>query len=269
MSTLSFNFISSLKNNYQLISRMIKREVIGRYRGSFLGLLWSFVTPVLMLAIYTFVFSFVFKARWGQEQSDQYEFALVLFTGLIVYNLFSECISLAPNLILNNVNYVKKVVFPLEILPWVSLGSSLFHAMTSFCVLLSFLILSGHNFSFAALWIPIILFPFLLLIMGLSWLLASIGVFVRDIGQVIAMVLTVLLFMSPIFYPLSALPEQIQPFLLLNPITLIVEQVRAVLIWGLQPNWVHMSYYSLVSMCIAWSGWVWFNKTRKGFSDVL
>jgi lipopolysaccharide transport system permease protein len=105
--------------------------------------------------------------------------------------------------------------------------------------------------------------------MGLSWLLASIGVFVRDIGQVIAMVLTVLLFMSPIFYPLSALPEQIQPFLLLNPITLIVEQVRAVLIWGLQPNWVHMSYYSLVSMCIAWSGWVWFNKTRKGFSDVL
>lgn len=269
MSTLSFNFISSLQNNYQLIFRLIKREVIGRYRGSFLGLLWSFVTPVLMLAIYTFVFSFVFKARWGQEQSDQYEFALVLFTGLIVYNLFSECISLAPNLILNNVNYVKKVVFPLEILPWVSLGSSLFHAMTSFCVLLSFLILSGHDFSFAALWIPIILFPFLLLIMGLSWLLASIGVFVRDIGQVIAMVLTVLLFMSPIFYPLSALPEQIQPFLLLNPITLIVEQVRAVLIWGLQPNWVHMGYYSLVSAFTAWAGWVWFNKTRKGFADVL
>jgi len=269
MPTLSSNFISSLQHNYQLIFRMIKREVIGRYRGSFLGLLWSFVTPVLMLAIYTFVFSFVFKARWGQEHSNQYEFALVLFTGLIVYNLFSECISLAPNLIVNNVNYVKKVVFPLEILPWVSLGSALFHAMTSFCVLLFFLMAIGHHFSFAVLWLPVFMFPFLLLIMGLSWFLASMGVFVRDIGQVITMILTVLMFMSPIFYPLSALPEPIQPFLLLNPITLIVEQVRAVLIWGVQPNWENMGYYSLVSLLTAWSGWVWFNKTRKGFADVL
>lgn len=269
MPNLSFGFISSLQHNFRLILRMVKREVIGRYRGSFLGLLWSFITPVLMLAIYTFVFSFVFKARWGQEHSDQYEFALILFAGLIVYNLFSECISRAPSLILSNVNYVKKVVFPLEILPWISLGSALFHAMTSLCVLLVFLVINGHHFSFTVLWLPVIMLPFLFLIMGLSWFLASIGVFVRDIGQVITMILTVLMFMSPIFYPLSALPEPIRPYLLLNPITLIVEQVRAVLIWGVQPNWIHIGYYSLVSVFITLTGWIWFNKTRKGFADVL
>ncbi len=269
MSNHSFGFISSLQHNFRLILRMIMREIIGRYRGSFLGLLWSFVTPVLMLAIYTFVFSFVFKARWGQEHADQYEFALILFTGLIVYNLFSECIAHAPGLILSNVNYVKKVIFPLEILPWVSLGSALFHAMTSFFVLLVFLFLKGHHFSYTALWIPVIVLPFLLLIMGLSWFLAATGVFVRDIGQVITMALTVLLFMSPIFYPLTALPEPIRPYLFLNPITLIVEQVRAVLIWGVQPNWINMGYYSLVSIMTAWMGWTWFNKTRKGFADVL
>lgn len=269
MSIHSPGFFSSFQHNFRLILRMIKREVIGRYRGSFLGLLWTFVTPILMLAIYTFVFGFVFKARWGQEHTDQYEFALILFSGLIVYNLFSECIGRAPSLILSNVNYVKKVVFPLEILPWVSLGSALFHAMTSLCVLLFFLVASGHHFSFTALWLPIIVLPFFLLTMGLSWFLASTGVFVRDIGQVISMILTVLMFMSPLFYPLSALPEPLRPYLLLNPITLIVEQVRAVLIWGVQPDWISLGYYSLVSLFVAWAGWGWFNKTRKGFADVL
>ena len=248
---------------------MIKREIIGRYRGSFLGLLWSFIMPILMLAIYTFVFGFVFKARWGIEHSDQYEFALILFTGLIVYNLFSECISRAPGLILNHVNYVKKVVFPLEILPWVILGSALFHALTSLGILLICLLFMGHPFTFAILWLPVLMIPFFFLIMGLSWFLAAVGVFVRDINQVIVMLITVLMFMSPIFYPLTSLPEDIRPYLYLNPVTLMVEQVRDVLIWGKQPNWLHMGYYSLISFFSAWVGWVWFQKTRKGFADVL
>lgn len=269
MSNHSPSFISSLQHNFRLILRMIKREVIGRYKGSFLGLFWSFVTPVLMLAIYTFVFSFVFKARWGLEHSNRYEFALVLFAGLIVYNLFSECISHAPGLILNNVNYVKKVVFPLEILPWVTLGSALFHAFISLLVLLLFLLIIDHDFSFTILFLPLIIFPFLLLIMGLSWFLASIGVFVRDINQVMNMLLTILLFMIPIFYPLSSLPDSVSNYLFLNPITLIVEQVRAVLIWGKQPNWIYLGYYSIAALFIFWSGWGWFNKTRKGFADVL
>ncbi len=248
---------------------MVKREVIGRYRGSFLGLLWSFVNPVLMLAVYTFVFGFVFKTRWGQGGTDKYEFTLVLFAGLIVFNLFSECISRAPGLILANVNYVKKVVFPLEILPMVALGSTLFHAAINLLVLLIFLVALGHGFSWVMLWLPVVLLPFLLLIMGLSWLLASLGVFVRDIGQFIGMALTVLMFMSPIFYPLSALPESLRGYLSFNPLTLVVEQVRNVLLWGQAPNLNALAIYSLIAIFVAWFGLFWFEKTRKGFADVL
>jgi lipopolysaccharide transport system permease protein len=263
------NLFFSVQKHYLLILQMVKREVIGRYRGSFLGLLWSFVNPVLMLAIYTFVFGFVFKARWGQGDTDKYEFALVLFAGLIIYNLFSECIGRAPGLILANINYVKKVVFPLEILPWVALGSALFHSGISLCVLLLFLPIIGHDFFWTMLYLPVVLLPFLLLIMGLSWLLASIGVFIRDVGQLIGMALTVLMFMSPIFYPLSALPETIQPYLLLNPLTFVVEQVRNILLWGLPPDWPGLVIYSLVSLVVAWLGLLFFTKTRKGFADVL
>jgi lipopolysaccharide transport system permease protein len=269
LSSSLFGFVVCLKQHFPLIFRMIKREVIGRYRGSFFGLLWSFITPIIMLSIYTFVFSFVFKARWGIESSDPYEFAVMLFSGLIVFNLFSESITRAPSLILNNVNYVKKVIFPLEILPWVSLGSAVFHALISFLVLFLFLAILGHPFSLAMLWLPIILLPFLLLVMGLSWFLASLGVFVRDIGQVIGMLMTVFMFMCPIFYPLSALPESIAQYLYLNPLTLIVDQVRTVLITAGQPDWLKLGYYSLIAIFFAWSGWFWFIKTRKGFADVL
>ncbi len=248
---------------------MIQHEIIGRYKGSFLGLLWSFVTPVLMLATYTFVFSFVFKARWGQQQADQYEFAVVLFCGLIVYNLFSECISKAPMLIINNINYVKKVIFPLAILPCVALGSALFHAAINFFILIIFLTVLGYPFNWVMLWAPLILTPFLLLTLGVAWFLASLGVFIRDIGQVIGLLLTVLLFLSPIFYPLSALPDEIQNYLLFNPITIIVDQMRTVIIWGKQPNLQLMGIYSGISVLTAGFGLWWFQKTRKGFADVL
>ncbi len=261
--------LSSLVRHFPLILRMIQHEIIGRYKGSFLGLLWSFVTPVLMLAIYTFVFSFVFKARWGQQQSDQYEFAVVLFSGLIIYNLFSECISRAPSLIINNVNYVKKVIFPLAILPCIALGSALFHAAINFLILLIFLFLLGYPFSFMMFWAPIILTPFLLLTLGVAWFLASLGVFIRDIGQVIGLALTVMLFLSPIFYPLSALPSEIQNYLLLNPVTVIVDQMRTVLIWGKPPNFQLMGIYSAISVSMAFFGLLWFQKTRRGFADVL
>lgn len=263
------NIFLSFQRNFPLILQMVRREVIGRYRGSFLGLLWSFVNPVLMLTIYTFVFGFVFKTRWGQGDTDKYEFALVLFAGLIVFNLFSECISRAPGLILSNVNYVKKVIFPLEILPWVALGSALFHTAISLGVLLIFLAILGHGFSWGMLWLPVVLLPFLLLIMGLSWLLASVGVFIRDVGQLIGMALTVLMFMSPIFYPLSALPETVRSYLFLNPLTFMVEQLRNILLWGQQPDWRHLAVYSITAIIVAWLGLLWFEKTRKGFADVL
>lgn len=248
---------------------MIKRDIIGRYRGSILGLLWSFVNPVLMLAVYTFVFSTVFQARWAGGSGSQFEFALLLFAGLIVFNLFSECVSRAPNLVLGNVNYVKKVIFPLEVLPWVTLGSALFHALVNLAVLLMFLSFSSLEIFWTVLLTPVVLLPLLPLILGICWLLASIGVFVRDTGQLIGMTLTVMMFLSPIFYPASALPEPVRDFLFLNPLTFIIEQLRAVLIWGQLPDWTGLAAYSLCSVLFAWAGLFWFQKTRKGFADVL
>lgn len=261
-------FIGSLWFHRTLIKVLVMREVAGRYRGSFLGLLWSFINPVLMLAVYTFVFSVVFKARWGGGGDDRFEFALVLFAGLLIFNLFAECISRAPGLVVGNVNYVKKIIFPLEILPWVAMGSALFHAMISLLVLLSALALT-RGLSWSILLLPLVMLPFLILIIGFSWILASIGVFIRDVGQFIGMVITVMMFMSPIFYPISALPPGIGRWLLLNPLTFIVEQARAVIIWGHLPDFSGLALYGIISVCLAWAGFFWFQKTRKGFADVL
>jgi len=248
---------------------MTKREVVGRYRGSVMGLAWSFFNPVLMLAVYTFVFSVVFKARWGGGSDSKTEFALLLFAGLIVFNLFAECFNRAPSLILCNVNYVKKVVFPLEILPWVALGSALFHALISLGVWLIFYLIIFGLPHVTVLLLPMIILPLLLLIMGLTWGLASLGVYLRDVSQFVSIVTTMLMFLSPIFYPASALPEKYRHLLLLNPLSFPIEQVREVLFWGKVPDMTILIVYLLGGAFVAWLGFFWFQKTRKGFADVL
>jgi lipopolysaccharide transport system permease protein len=260
---------ATLWRHQHLVKTLIRREVIGRYRGSVLGILWSFFNPVFMLIVYTFVFSVVFKARWNGGGDSKMEFALILFAGLMVFNLFSECVNRAPGLILSNVNYVKKVVFPLEILPVVSFGAASFHTAISFGVwLLFFLVFLGLP-PITALLLPIIILPLTLLTLGLSWFLASLGVYLRDVGQFIGIATTALLFLSPIFYPVSELPEKYQTLLLLNPLTPIIEEVRDILIWGKTPDWFFLVGNFLASSVIAWLGFAWFQKTRKGFADVL
>lgn len=261
--------IQSLWHNRGLIATLVKREVIGRYRGSVMGILWSFFNPVLMLAVYTFVFSVVFKARWSVGSESKTEFALVLFAGLLVFNLFAECINRASTLILSNVNYVKKVVFPLEILPWVALGSALFHMLISLGVWLIFFLVFFGIPQPTALILPLILLPLLLMTIGISWILASLGVYLRDVSQIVGIATTTLMFLSPIFYPLSSLPAEYQPLLKLNPMTLIIEQVRGVLIWGENPDGLALGLYILATGLLAWLGFAWFQKTRKGFADVL
>lgn len=261
--------VDSLWRNRSLVHAAAKREVLGRYRGSALGLLWSFFNPLFMLTVYTFVFSEVFKARWSSGSESKTEFALVLFAGLIVFNLFAECINRAPSLILNNPNYVKKVVFPLEILPFVGLLSALYHAFISLGVwLVAYLILFGLPHG-TVLLLPLIILPFALFIMGLSWALASLGVFLRDVSQFIGVVVTTLMFLSPIFYPASALPESYRHILYLNPITPVIEMTRDVLYWHKLPNFTMLAVYWLSTSIIAWLGFAWFQKTRKGFADVL
>ncbi|MGZ8187227.1 MAG: ABC transporter permease [Methylosarcina sp.] len=260
---------SSLWRNRRLIAVLIKREVVGRYRGSIMGILWSFLNPVFMLAVYTFVFSVVFKARWNSGSESKTEFAVVLFAGLMVFNLFAECINRAPSLIQSNVNYVKKVIFPLEVLPWVAMGSSMFHSFVSLAVWFVFYLIYVGSPHINALFFPLVIIPLVLFTMGLSWLLASLGVYLRDIAQMIGMLTTTLLFLSPIFYPVSALPIEYQPLLLLNPLTPVIEQARDVLIWNKVPDWHFYTLYLLASGLIAWLGFAWFQKTRKGFADVL
>src|SRR3989338_5763232 len=196
------SLVVSLWRNRQLILQMTKREVVGRYKGSVMGLLWSFLNPVFMLVVYTLVFSGVFKARWGVgEDETKSQFAIVLFVGLIVHGLFAEVLNRAPNLILGNVNYVKKVVFPLDILPVISMGAAVFHSLISLLVLLvAFVIFNGY-LHWTVIFIPLVLLPLVILTLGLAWILASLGVFLRDVGQTIGIVMTVMLFSSPVFYP--------------------------------------------------------------------
>ena len=252
-----------------LILQLTKREVIGRYRGSVMGLLWSLLNPILMLIIYTFVFSVVLNVRWGVETSNRGEFAVVLFAGLIIHGLFAECVNRAPSLILSNVNYVKKVVFPLEILPWVAMGSALFHSVVSIFVLLVFYLILHLYINVTIFFLPIVLFPLILLTMGVSWFLASMGVYLRDVSHTTGIVTTAMLFLAPIFYPITALPEAYRSFIYLNPLTFVIEQIRNILIWGKQPDWAELSIYFVVSLIVAWLGLFWFKKTRRGFADVL
>jgi len=261
--------LASFWGHRQLIFSLVRREVVGRYRGSVLGLLWSFFNPVFMLAVYTFVFSVVFKARWSVANESRSEFALVLFIGLIFFSLFAECLNRAPGLILGNVNYVKKVVFPLEILPWVVFGSALFHTLVSLIVWLLFSLLVIGLPPVKILLLPLVFFPLVLLIMGFSWLLASLGVFLRDISQIIVILTTMLMFLTPIFYPVTAIPEDYRWYIYVNPLTLIVEQARALLYFHQPLNWQGLGLLTLIGLVIAWGGFACFQKTRKGFADVL
>ncbi len=261
----------SLWRNRQLIVQMTKREVVGRYKGSVMGLAWSFFNPVFMLVVYTFVFSEIFKSRWGGVggNDSKTQFAVLLFVGLIVLSLFSEVLNRAPGLIIYNVNYVKKVVFPIEILPVIAMGATLFHALISLGVLLAAFALFNGYLHWTAVFTPFVLLPLVILTLGLAWMLASLGVFLRDIGQTIIIITTVLMFLSPVFYPVTAVPEGLRPFIMANPLTFIIEQAREVLIWGHLPDWEGLGIYTLAATVVAWAGYAWFQKTRKGFADVL
>ena len=263
------SLIRSLWQYRQLIVVMTKREVIGRYRGSVMGLAWSFFNPVLMLAVYTFVFSEVFQSRWVGQDPGKGSFAILLFVGMIVHGLFSECANRSPTLIVANGNYVKKVVFPLEILAVVTLGSALFHTCISLLVLLVVQFLLTRQIQASAIFFPLVLLPLVISTLGFSWWLSALGVYLRDVGQVIVVLTTVLLFLSPVLYPVAALPAAYQPWLKLNPLTYIIEESRNVLLFGQFPQWDSLAVAMLISLAIAAAGFWFFQKTRKGFADVI
>lgn len=261
----SINFIRAR----ELISALIWRDVMGRYRGSLAGIFWSFLNPLFSLVMYTFVFGVIFKARWGLQAESTFDFALILFAGLIVHALLSDCISLAPYLVLGSPAYVKQVVFPLEILPLVSLGSGIFHTAISLFLLILVWIITHGEAPLAMLFIPFLLAPLCLISLGCGWFLSATAVYFRDIGQIVSFISKALLFFSPIFYPASSVPEPFRSLMKLNPLTYIIENIRDGMVRGEFPELRSYLIYSLVSLAVAWIGYIWFQKLRSGFADVI
>jgi len=243
--------MNELFQNKDLILQLIKREVLERYRGSSLGLLWSFAYPVFMLLVYMFVFGIVFKLKWGvapgSGQENPVPFGIIMFSGLVLHAFLGECLVRSCTLITNNQQYVKKVVFPLPILSLVSIGAAVFHLLAGLVILLVFMLLFGVIPSWTIVYAPFVILPFVMLILGISWLLSALCVFIRDIKQIIGVLVTVLLFLAPIFYPLSQVPEAYQHWMYLNPLTIIIEEFRAVVLFAQQPDWLLLGMYYLVA----------------------
>lgn len=269
-STSPASLVRSALSHRHLILQLAQRDVLGRYRGSALGVVWSLVHPILMLTVYTFVFSVVFGTRWpGAAPDDRLHFAIVLFAGMIVFGVFSECVGKAPTLVVSQPNFVKKVVFPLEVMPWVPLLASLFHAAISFVVLFTLLLVARGGLHWTIIFLPLVFLPLAFLCLGLGWILASLGVFLRDIGQMVGVAVTALMFLSPLFYPSSALPERLRWVMEINPLAFPIEQAREVVVVGNLPNWAGLVAYSVAGAVVMWLGYAWFQRTRSGFADVL
>jgi lipopolysaccharide transport system permease protein len=259
----------SLRDNFGLIRTMATREIAGRYRESYAGVLWAVLTPLLMLGAYTFVFSVVFEVRWPGVGTSGKDFAIAVFAGMVVYTFFSECLNRAPGLVLANPNFVKKLVFPLEILPWVSIAVGLFHLAAGLAVWLIFFLVVQGSMHWTVVYFPLVLLPLVLGVAGLSWFLASMGVYLRDIGQAVGILTTVMLFLSPVFYPLSLLPEAYRALAYLNPLSFVIEQGRTVLMRGEAPDWLGLLAYCILGLLLSWLGFAWFQRTRRGFADVI
>ena len=260
--------ILSVYDNRSLLLSLVIRDIETRYRGTMLGILWAIVYPLMMLAVYSFVFGGVFKARWGNG-SDMKDFVLMLYCGLIVHALFSETLNRSPSAILSNPSYVKKVVFPLELLPFSQLASALFNAIVGLSMLYLFLLLQHHTIPFTIVFVPLVLLPLVFLTAGLAWFLAAIGVFFQDVGQIIGVAMSVLMFLSPIFYPATSAPILVQNLIYLNPLTFPIEALRAVLILGNQPDWLNWTVYFLIAIMVAIAGLWIFQKSRPAFADVI
>ena len=252
-----------------VIGQLAKRAILGRYRGTVLGLLWSLVTPLLLLAVYTFVFGTILQVRWVSQSGGNAEFAAILFSGMLVHGILAECLTQASTLIVANPQYVKKVVFPLEALPWVTVISAFFQGVISTGILLAYLFFVQGGIPWTAVLFPIPLFVLAFVCIAVGWLISATAVYLKDIAQMMGLLSTVLFFMAPILYPKTVLPVEFQNLLYLNPLTYIIEQFRAVVLWGELPNWNGLALYGIASVAIAWMSLAWFQKTRKGFADVL
>lgn len=248
---------------------LARREVAGRYRGASAGLLWSLFSPLLTLAIYGLAFGHVMKSRWPEAAGEGTSFALILFAGILVHGFFAECLVRAPRLMLDNANYVKRVVFPLEILPWTTMLSALFHLAMNLLVLLAMMLAFGGTLTPGVLWLPLVLAPLLLLAVAIGWLFSSIGVYLRDIVQVVPVLATALFFLSSAIVPVDSLPARLRPLFEANPLTFYIDQTRRLVLWHQPVDWQGWAWQALIALVLFWLAYAWFQRTRRGFADVL
>lgn len=252
-----------------LVGQLARREIQARYRGSMGGLAWSIANPVFMLAIYTWMFTVIFQARWGDMAVSRVDYTVLLFAGLLVYNIFAECAITATRQITDNPNFVKKVVFPLEFLSVVTVASALFHFVAGFAVLLVFSVYVYGALPWTVVLVPLAVLPAVLLALGASWLFSALGVFLQDLRHFVALLTSALMFLSPIFYPLRAVPEQFRPLVRLNPLSLAVEHARDVAIFGRIPDLADWAANLAFGLLFALAGYWWFQRSRREFADLV
>ena len=257
---------STLWRNRALVAELARREFTGRYRGSFGGIAWSFVQPLFLLAVYTVAFALILHARWGVAGGPG-DYALMVFAGLIVFNAYAECLARAPQLVTANPNFVKRVVFPLELLPWVLTIAIAVHALLAVAIWIGGYALLRGAPPATALLAPIVLLCFAPMLLGTGWLLAALGVAVRDISQLTALLSHALLFLTPVFYPLDAAPPVVRMLLEWNPLTVVVEALRDVLYRGIAPAWGALLVYLVLTTLFAWAALGVFRRLRRGFAD--
>lgn len=253
----------------RVIGHLTRRDIAVRYRGSLLGTLWAVLNPLLLLVAYTFVFTTIFRMKWNVGLDNKAQFAIVVFAGMVVHGFFADCAGRAPGLVIANANYVKRVVFPLDVLPWVCVLSALFHTAIGLLVLLAFVLVESGSLPLTLAYIPLVMLPLVVLSVGAVWLLAAIGTYLRDLGYVVGLLVMLLLFLSPVFYPLDAVPPEYRDLIAANPLTLIIEQLRATAIFGQAPDFPALAAYTAGAYAFAWFSLYVFRRARRGFADVL
>jgi lipopolysaccharide transport system permease protein len=252
----------------ELILSLARRELVGRYKGSVLGIIWAFLTPIVMIAIFTFIFAGIFGARF-ERAGSQWGYALYLFCGLLPWNMFQETLQQSANTIVAHANLVKRVVFPLETLPMAAALSSLGHQMFGTVALLIAAIVIQRQLHWTILLLPLLVLPQLLLTLGAAWLIASLGVFLRDIAQGVSLLLMAWMYLTPIIYPESLVPDRLRKFVDLNPFAALVRNYRRILLEGAGIDWMGLAYFTGWALVIFIFGYWWFARTRKNFADVI
>ena len=268
--------LAGLWSRADLIWQFASRELLERHKGAMLGVIWNVLSPLLTLSVYTFVFGFVLNVRWenrgGARWSDMdphLSFALILFCGHAVAHLFTESVSRAPMLVASRPNLVRKVVFPLEILPVSVIVAGLVTLGVSIAILAVCLLIFAGKVPLTAPLALVPLVPLVMLSLGVSWFLASLGVFLRDVRNVVQVVVHVLVFMSAVFYPIERVPERWQPVVYYNPLAVIIENVRRPLLWGEMPHWDRLAWITLLAVIVMQTGYAWFMRTKRGMADVV